>query len=67
MTFTVRLLKLPERAMREEQTYPDITTALSGDDYSLVVGGAFEVEITNDETGEVVHRRQIANRVPDIL
>ncbi|GEM_PF-4235485 len=67
MTFTVRLLKLPERAVREEATYPDITAALEADDYSLVVGGAFEVEITNDETGDVVHTRQIANKVPDIL
>lgn len=63
MTYTLRLLKLPERAIREEATYPDILAALKADDYALIAGGSYAVEITDDETGVLVHQRQITGQI----
>ena len=63
MTHTLRLLKMPERAIREEATYPDLSVALKADDYSMVAGGTYSVEITDDETGDVVHERAIPSHV----
>lgn len=63
MTYTLRLLKMPERAIREEETYDDLVAALEADNYSMVAGGEYVAEITDDDTGDVVHTRAIPSHV----
>lgn len=64
MTYTLRILKLPERVPTETpQTFDTEAAALAADDYAVIVGGSFVAQITNDDTGEVVRERSIATGV----
>lgn len=59
MTYTLRILKLPERVQTEpSQTFDTEAAAIAADDYAVIVGGSFVAQIT-----KVVRERPIATGV----
>lgn len=64
MTYTLRILKLPERLPTEPaQTFDTLEEAFQADDYAIIVGASFVAQITDDDTDEVVRERQIVSDV----
>lgn len=65
MTYTLKILKMPERrSIEDDQRFDTLEQAIAADDFDAYHGGSFVAEITNDDTGEVFRERKIANQTP---